>query len=98
MAKIRGLQKQKREGILDDIMGVISGGSVCDNFSTFRRPYKGSPEAKERMAKIRVMRKIKGNGLLQDIAHGLIHTGLPIAGTLVGDYVGAQSGMLLGEK
>ena len=99
MAKNRGLEKTKKsEGILDDIIGAISGGSVRNNVPTFRRAIKGSAEAKERMAKIRAMRKIKGKGILQDIAHGLIHTGLPIAGTIVGDYVGGPIGGIAGEK
>ena len=89
---------KKGEGILDDIMGAIIGGSVCDNVPTIRRPITGSPEEKERMAKIRAMRKIKGKGILQDIAHGLFYTGLPIAGTMVGDYVGGQIGGIAGEK
>ena len=50
------------------------------------------------MAKLRAMRKIKGKGKLQDISHGLIHTGLPIAGTMVGDYDGGPIGGIAGEK
>ena len=79
-------------------MGAISGAGVRDSFPTFCRPNKGSPEAKERMVKIRTIRKIKGKGILQDIARGLIYTGLPIPGTLVEDYVGGPIGGVAGEK
>ena len=68
MAKIRASRKAKKggavmttgDGILEDIVGAISGGAVLANVPTFRRPIKGSPEARERMAKIRGMRKGKG--------------------------------------
>ena len=50
------------------------------------------------MAKTRAMRKIKGKGILQVVAHRLIHTGLPIAQTLIGDYVGGPIGDVAGEK
>ena len=85
------------DGILEDIVGAISGGAVWDNVPTFRRPIKGSPESRERMAKIRGMRKMKGNGILGDIAHVLIHTGLPFVGSISGNALGGPAGGVVGS-
>ena len=47
------------------------------------------------MAKIRGMRK--GKGFFGDLAHGLIHTGLPIVGSIAGDALGGPVGGLAGS-
>jgi hypothetical protein len=62
------------------------------------RPIKGSQEAKDRMARLRSMRKVKGSGMIGDIL-------LPSAGMIVGQlaagvpgaYVGSMLGTVAGK-
>jgi hypothetical protein len=96
MAKIRAMRKTKSSG-----SGVKSetrvGRGVRDNVPVKTRPVKGSPEAKEHMARIRAMRKTKGAGIWDDIASGLIHTGLPTLGHIAGEVLGGPGGAAVGE-
>ena len=54
------------------------------------RPIKGSKEAKDKMAMLRSMRKVKGSGMLGDIL-------LPSAGMIVGQFVGGVPGAFVGN-
>ena len=96
MARIRAMRKTKSSG-----SGVKSltrvGSSVRDNVPVKTRPIKGSQEAKDHMARIRAMRKTKGAGLWDDIASGLIHTGLPTLGHIAGQVLGGTPGAMVGE-
>jgi hypothetical protein len=96
MARIRAMKKTKSSG-----SGVKSenlvGRGVRDNVPVKTRPVKGSPEAKEHMAKIRAMRKTKGSGFWDNIASGLIHTGLPTLGHVAGEFLGGPGGAMVGE-
>jgi hypothetical protein len=49
------------------------------------------------MAKIRAMRKTKGAGIWDNIASGLIHTGLPTLGHIAGEVLGGPGGAAVGE-
>ena len=107
MAKIRVNRKAKkggavtiststtRNGIREDIVGTTLVGAFLVNVPTFRRPNKGSPEARERKVKIRGMPK--GKRFLGNLAHELIHTGLPIVGSRAGDALGGPVGGLAGS-
>ena len=92
MAKIRSMRKSKSSG-----SGMKIGRGVRDNVPVKTRPVKGSLEAKEHMAKIRAMRKMKGKGFFDDLASGLIHTGLPTLGHVAGEFLGGPAGAMVGE-
>ena len=89
MARIRSLRKSMSTG------SIRTGGSVRDNVPMKTRPIKGSQEAKDKMAKIRAMR---GKGFFDDIASGLIHTGLPTLGHIAGEFIGGPAGAMVGEQ
>ena len=40
---------------------------------------------------------VQGEGIFDDLAHGLIHTGLPIVGLIVGNALGGPAGGLVGS-
>ena len=105
MAKIRSMRKTKGSGFLNSVApGIKSlksetfvGSGVRDNVPVKTRPIKGSPEAREKMANLRAMRKTKGAGIWDDIASGLIHTGLPTLGHITGEVLGGPAGAMIGE-
>jgi hypothetical protein len=96
MARIRAMKKTKSVGSSVKSETRVGRG-VRDNVPVKTRPVKGSQEAKDHMAKIRAMRKTKGAGFWDNIASGLIHTGLPKLGYVAGQMLGGVPGAMVGE-
>jgi hypothetical protein len=106
MAKLRAMRKTKGSGFFDSIAPKLKGDltetttvgrGIRDNVPVKTRPIKGSPEAREKMAKLRAMRKTKGSGFWDDISSAVIHTGLPTLGHITGEILGGPAGAMVGE-
>ena len=80
---------QKAEAVVSDLSKNHIGDGVRADAPSNKRPVKGSPEAKERMARLRSMRKMKGKGIFGDII-------LPVAGTVTGQMIGGIPGAYVG--
>ena len=96
--KDAGLQIGKKviDKVKDKIQAIAPDEAPVDG-EGLKRFKKGSQAAKDHMAKIRAMRKTKGEGLWDNIASGLIHTGLPTLGHIAGKVLGGPGGALVGE-
>ena len=68
----------------------IGEGIIRAEAPSHTRPIKGSIEAKERMAMLRSMRKVKGTGFVGDIL-------LPSAGMIVGQFAAGVPGAFVGN-
>ena len=81
---------QKAEAVVSDLSKKYIGDGVRADAPSNKRPVKGSPEAKERMARLRSMRKMKGKGIFGYII-------LPVAGTVTGQMLGGIPGAYVGN-
>ena len=81
---------QKAEAVVKDLSKKYIGDGIRAESPMNKRPIKGSPEAKERMARLRSMRKMKGCGMLGDLV-------LPVAGMVTGQMLGGIPGAYVGN-
>ena len=99
MARIRSLKKTKSASSSSSSSydGLRrSGSGIRDNVPLKSRPVKGSPEAKEKMARLRAMRKKRGAGFWDDLSSTLIHTGI-VLGQVLGGTPGAMIGNIAAD-
>jgi len=70
---------------------IVEGDGIRAEAVKNKRPLKGSQEARDKMQKLRAMRKIKGSGIIGNIL-------LPVAGGVAGSFVGGLPGELIGQS
>ena len=70
---------------------MVEGDGIRAEAVKNKRPLKGSQEARDKMQKLRAMRKIKGSGIIGNIL-------LPVAGGVAGSFVGGLPGELIGQS
>ena len=70
---------------------MVEGDGIRAEAVKNKRPLKGSQEARDKMAHLRSMRKIKGSGIIGNIL-------LPVAGGVAGSFVGGLPGELIGQS
>ena len=70
---------------------IVEGDGIRSGAPKNKRPIKGSQEARDKMAHLRSMRKIKGSGII-----GIII--LPVAGGVAGSFVGGLPWELIGQS
>ena len=88
------LALQKADKLVKKLKDKYIGDGIRAEAPKSKRPIKGSVEAREKMAKLRAMRKIKGSGLIGDV---LIPMAGGVAGQLIGGFPGAAIGQSLGQ-
>ena len=94
-----GGEARKGRGAYDFLKSAIKAVAplAIDEGGKFIKSKVEGWGGKPKKTKKRAIRKTKGDGILDDIASGLIHVGLPTAGHLAGEVLGGPAGAMVGE-
>ena len=95
----RGRPYRRGRGAFDFLKSAIKAVAplAIDEGGKFIKSKVDGWGVQQKKPKKRAIRKTKGDGILDDIASGLIHVGLPTAGHLAGEVLGGPAGAMVGE-